>query len=222
MAKALTAKALTAYKADPGKRREIPDGVVTGLYFVIQPSGRQSWAVRYRAHGKPKKIVLGPYMGGDDLKRAGDELKRIRGEAAEILDRARQGEDPSIERQIAKRASRDQSEADRLRFESVTRTFLARHAKPQNRSWKETARTLGLVPDKARPETADDPHEFVAVKGGTTGLSHEHNAAIEQGGEFVGDFARFREAVAEGFTTPSGNARFGILAPGVEGLEITT
>ncbi|QKV18710.1 phage tail protein [Oricola thermophila] len=41
-------------------------------------------------------------------------------------------------------------------------------------------------------------------------------------GELIGRFARFQEAVAEGFETPSGKARFGILAPGVEGVEITT
>lgn len=166
MAKALTAKAVTAFKPDPDKRREIPDGVVTGLYFVIQPSGKRSWSVRYRSHGRPRKVVLGPYLAGDDEKRAGAELKRIRGEAAELLDRARQGEDPATEKQIAKKQARNADDAERTQFDNVARTFLARHAKPNNRSWKETARTLGLVPDRAKPDTADDPKSFVAVKGG--------------------------------------------------------
>ncbi len=37
---------------DPGdtrrRRREVPDGLVNGLYLVCQPSGARSWAVRYR------------------------------------------------------------------------------------------------------------------------------------------------------------------------------
>lgn len=44
---------------------------------------------------------------------------------------------------------------------------------------------------------------------------------FENGGITV-DVARFRQAIAEGFTSPSGKVRFGVLAPGVEGLEITT
>ena len=40
---------------------ETPDGKVTGLYLIRQPSGARSWAVRYRAHGKPSKLTLGPY-----------------------------------------------------------------------------------------------------------------------------------------------------------------
>ena len=30
------------------KRREVSDNVASGLYFIVQPSGVKSWAVRYR------------------------------------------------------------------------------------------------------------------------------------------------------------------------------
>ena len=43
------------------KRRELPDGKVSGLYLVMQPSGARSGAVRYRAAGLPKKLTLGSY-----------------------------------------------------------------------------------------------------------------------------------------------------------------
>tara|TARA_R110002051_G_scaffold189149_3_gene258518 strand:- start:2322 stop:2501 length:180 start_codon:yes stop_codon:yes gene_type:complete len=59
MAKAFTAAALEKFKPEKA-RREIPDGLLTGPYFIIQPSGRKSWAVRYRAHGRPRKFTLGP------------------------------------------------------------------------------------------------------------------------------------------------------------------
>src|SRR5262245_29872934 len=83
MAKAFTGAALTKFKPHLSKRLEIPDGVLTGLYFIIQPTGRKSWAVRYRARGKPRKMVLGNYLAGTDTEKAGAELKKLRAEAAD-------------------------------------------------------------------------------------------------------------------------------------------
>ncbi|MEJ6845207.1 tyrosine-type recombinase/integrase [Sinorhizobium fredii] len=176
MAKELTAAMLIKSKADPSKRVEIPDGVVTGLYFIIQPTGRKSWAVRYRSHGRPRKVALGNFLAGDDQKKAGEELKRMRAEASDMLERARQGDDPAAEKQIAKKQAKDEDAAERTKFDRVARTFLARHAKPNNRSWKETARTLGLIPDKEKigaaesekekAALAEDPMAFKAVKKG--------------------------------------------------------
>ncbi len=47
MAKALTVRTIDTL-ATPATRREVPDGLVNGLYLVLQPSGARSWAVRYR------------------------------------------------------------------------------------------------------------------------------------------------------------------------------
>jgi hypothetical protein len=49
----------------PDKRKEVPDGRITGLYLVMQPSGVKSWAVRYRANGLPRKLTLGSYPSVD-------------------------------------------------------------------------------------------------------------------------------------------------------------
>ena len=55
----LTARQVEAAK--PGnKRLEIADGG-NSLYLIVQPSGRRSWAVRYRHNDKPKKLTLGKY-----------------------------------------------------------------------------------------------------------------------------------------------------------------
>src|SRR4051794_37223203 len=43
MAKVLTVPAVERLKPDPKKRLEVPDGLLPGLYFVIQPSGARSW-----------------------------------------------------------------------------------------------------------------------------------------------------------------------------------
>jgi hypothetical protein len=39
----------------------VPDGKISGLFLVVQPTGAKSWAVRYRANGAPKKFTIGPY-----------------------------------------------------------------------------------------------------------------------------------------------------------------
>lgn len=154
MAKALTAASLLKLKADPSKRREIADGILTGLYFVIQPTGRKSWAVRYRASGIPKKVTLGNSLFGDDADAAGEELTRIRREAAHILERVRRGEDPGAEKQAAKREVKDE---DRDKFQTVVERYLKEYAS-KRRGETEKARLLGVrLQDgewKANPERA--------------------------------------------------------------------
>jgi Arm DNA-binding domain len=57
MAKGFTDIAIRNLK--PGDvRREIPDPGATGLYLIVQPSGKKSFAVRYRFDGRPKKLTL--------------------------------------------------------------------------------------------------------------------------------------------------------------------
>src|SRR5208283_1359652 len=70
LAKALTVKALENIKPSEA-RKEIPDGLVRGLFFIMQPSGKASWAVRYRSAGQPRKFTLGTYPA-IDLKAARD------------------------------------------------------------------------------------------------------------------------------------------------------
>jgi hypothetical protein len=48
MAVRLSVAAIERLKPDPGKRLEIADAGKPGLYLVIQPNGRKSWAARYR------------------------------------------------------------------------------------------------------------------------------------------------------------------------------
>jgi integrase len=86
----LTAKAVENIK--PRERRvEIPDGG-SGLYLVVQPTGRKSWAVRYRFKGKPKKLTLdGAFTLAAARKAAAD--------AGHALER---GSDPAAAKTAAK------------------------------------------------------------------------------------------------------------------------
>ena len=79
MARFLSVGAVESAKPNPKKRIEIADGAVSGLYLVVQPSGSRSWAVRYRHHGRPAKLTLGPYprMGLSDARDGAKEALRL-------------------------------------------------------------------------------------------------------------------------------------------------
>lgn len=144
MTKALTPKRIEAEKP-PTARKEIPDGLLPGLYLVVQPSGAKSWAVRYRYAGAPRKLTIGPYPAID--------LASARTLGGKALRAAAEGRDPAAEKQNAKgdakRASLEEARGKRDLFENVAREFIERHAMKSNRetTWRETARILGLRPD---------------------------------------------------------------------------
>ena len=123
----LTLKSVEGAKPDPSKRREVPDGALPGLYLVVQPSGGKSWAVRYRADGKPKKLTLGPYPRMP--------LTEAREAARTALRTVAEGRDPAGEKQAAKT---EPSAAETTRFGAVAADYVERYAKPRNRSWRET------------------------------------------------------------------------------------
>jgi len=115
------------------KRRELPDrgnGSVGGLYLIVQPSGRKSWAVRYRFRSKTRKLTLGNYPV--------ISLAKARAKAAEALALRYEGTDPAATRED------DEQPAS---FETVAREFITRYCK-KNRTWTETARIIGLRPSK--------------------------------------------------------------------------
>ena len=118
----------------PEKRWEVPDGKITGLYLVLQPSGARSWALRYRVAGKPTKLTLGPYPTID--------LGMARKRAQEALGDVAGGKDPAHEKQAQRAAVKAAREADGDRVERVVALFIERHAKPKTRDWRETERML--------------------------------------------------------------------------------
>ena len=126
MARALKAKTVETAKADPNKRQEIPDGIVPGLYLVIQPSGAKGWALRYRFAGKPCKMTLGkfPMM----------TLAQARTEAAEALDQIERGENPAQAKKATRAAQIEAQLDDRDQFQNVVELFLKRHASHNRRA----------------------------------------------------------------------------------------
>lgn len=147
MAKTLTAPAIEKLK--PGTvRREIPDARMPGLYLIIQPTGAKSWAVRYRHAGRSRKFTIGAFPVYD--------LAKARKRASEVLTAAGDGKDPARQklkdREAAKLATRDL-------FAEAAKDFIVKKLKRNGRrSWRETARLLGLR------EIAHKPNEFELIR----------------------------------------------------------
>jgi integrase len=144
MTKALTVKRIENADAKPD-RQEIPDGLLVGLYLVVQPSGAKSFAVRYRYAGQPRKLTLGAFPA--------ITLEAARDIGGKHLRAAAEGRDPATEKQAAKTNAK-KAEAEAVRgqrdlFENIAREFIERHAMKNTReaSWRETARILGFKPD---------------------------------------------------------------------------
>ena len=130
MTRVLTVRTLATIKPTKA-RREIADAYLPGLYFIVQPSGARSWAIRYRHGRRSRKYTLGGYPSLD--------LKAARELGAKALRAAAAGRDPGREKAQRKSESADS-------FGHVAEQFLERHSKRVNRprTAQETGRLLRL------------------------------------------------------------------------------
>jgi integrase len=143
----------------PGRaRREIPDGGCGGLYLVVEPTGRKSWALRHRRpDGRPGKLRLGsvntadghvanPEIGGHLT------LASARALAAQKLNELASGKDVFAEHQSKRRKMRsDYDDAAKATFLVMARDFVERHLRDRpdkkgnmRRNWWKVALVLGL------------------------------------------------------------------------------
>jgi integrase len=108
-------------------RYEVPDPGARGLRAIVQPSGRKSYAVRYRnAAGRPRKLTLP----------TGITLAAARKLAADALLEVAQGKDPASTKQAARRTARAQVDDT---VERLAQQFIEQHAKRHTRksSWRQ-------------------------------------------------------------------------------------
>jgi integrase len=104
----LTKVAIDNLKPRPA-RYEVSDG--NGLYVVVQPSGRKSWALRFRIGGKPRKLTLD----------RGLSLAEARAAAATAIVEVEKGADPTIDKRKRKEAQRVAAAST---FRSVAEVYL--------------------------------------------------------------------------------------------------
>lgn len=109
--------AQTVDKLQPADRRqEIPDSLCTGLYLVVQPTGRKGWQVRYRHGGTHRRMTLGAYPVLS--------LAAARQRAKEVLAAVTEGRDPAGE---VKEAKAPRPEDDRNKVKSLIAQYDKRH-----------------------------------------------------------------------------------------------
>jgi integrase len=129
---ALTAKKIENIKPRVS-RQEVPDGGCRGLYLVVQPSGRKSWAVRYRFNGKPRKLTLDGVVSLAEARKA----------ATNALNELRLGNDPA-ELKFDAKAAKEKAAATRAgdTVDNLVTQFIERWAKKRTRenSWRMTQR----------------------------------------------------------------------------------
>jgi len=113
-------------------RQEILDR--DGLYFIVQPSGKKSWALRYRHNGKSVKHTIGKYPAL--------QLKDARSKANELRAEIERGADPHGAKVTARRSTKVNDT-----FEAAVRRYITDYQFRNKRSWEWTARRLGLMVD---------------------------------------------------------------------------
>jgi integrase len=127
--RALTAAAVERLKPPAEGQAEHFDAGFPGLALRISYGGGRAWVYFYRVHGKLRRLTLGTYpaLGLVGAREAWREARNA----------VERGEDPAGAKAEAKRR-----EPDTVR--SVAEQFIAKYAKPRNRTADEVARMFAL------------------------------------------------------------------------------
>ncbi len=108
------------------------DEKLPGFGMRVYPSGKKSFVLSYRnARGKKRLLVLGLY--GADLT-----LDQARMKAVKERGRITEGIDPVADR----KSQRLTAFTPGMTFRAVLDSFIDKYAKPRQRTWRETERTL--------------------------------------------------------------------------------
>lgn len=115
------------------------DGGVKGFGLKTMPTGRKTFLLVYRfprgRTGRVRRYTIGTY--GDDLT-----VDQARKRALELRAEIARNVDPMATLQMERRAAEALKKAPKRSVEAICNEFVARYAKPRNRSWRETERIL--------------------------------------------------------------------------------
>lgn len=122
MRKALSDKSVQSFKPQI-KRYEVRDSYCPGFGVRVSPDGRKTFFAAYRYGVKQRRLKLGVYPR--------ISLTKAREKALDALRQVDEGIDPAGRRR-----------QPGLIVEAVVADFIRQYAKPRNRNWRETERTL--------------------------------------------------------------------------------
>lgn len=131
----LSAIAIEKLAPPTSGRIELYDAEVPGLTLRVSGSGAKSWSLTYRFKGTLRRLTLGQYPGVS--------LKLARDRAREARASIQRGADPVEENKAQER--------DKLLngFASCVDDYVAKYAKPTQRTWKKTESVLKRFAVKA-------------------------------------------------------------------------
>lgn len=125
----LTAAAVEKLGPPESGRIEYFDTLLRGFALRITARGSKSWVLFYRVHGRQRRMTIGSYPMFD--------LSEAREEARKALQLVEKGQDPAAIREEQRRKRPDTVIA-------VAENFIQRHAKPNNRTWREVERMFEI------------------------------------------------------------------------------
>jgi integrase len=145
----LTDRTVKNVKPPAKGRIEYWDAALPGFGLRVTDKGAKSWTMLYRAHGRQRRSTLGGYPALS-LKEARDRARAVlRGDV----------DDPA-----AAKAEERRREADL--FQTVAAEFIAKHARPNNRTWQRQDSDLKreFVGTKEKPLWRDRPIAGIAKR----------------------------------------------------------
>src|SRR5262245_25945451 len=147
-------------------RQEILDR--DGLYFIVQPSGVKSWALRYRrkSDGKAIKHTIGSYPA--------ISLKDARAAATALRAEIERGGDPHGTKVETRRRAATVDDS----FEAVARRYIAEHQFRNRRAWQWTARMLGLAVDTSTVVESKKCPPLLVVRDGSKDQSGRRRVSL--------------------------------------------
>jgi integrase len=207
MPKMLTKGAVEKLKPLPDGVREVPDRGAAGLRLCIWPSGKKSWAMRFRRpSGEHAKLTLGPLdltaretsaapVIGQPLS-----LTEARALAAEVNRQRAAGIDVAA-RHVQEKKRRAAASDEPTTFEAVARRFAEEHALKNRSGRVNTARVLGLQYPK---EKGGEP---TVIKGGLADRWRDRSVADVDAGDCYGAIAEAVRSGVPGLKTARKGAR---------------
>ena len=135
-----TARWVAAVPAPPRGQVDYFDQTPPSLGLRVAPSGRKTWFVMYRAHGRLRRYTLGTYPAVS--------LAEARQRATDARHSVAHGGDPATQRQAARHAPT---------VAELATQYLTLYAQTHKKSWREDARhlTVDVLPAWGQRHAAD-------------------------------------------------------------------